>query len=299
MYPIMPMVGQQTQTSEKIIAFPDQQQNQQPGIESTMNPRPIYENPEYKGSGKLLDKVAVVTGGDSGIGRAVAIAFASEGADLVIPYLSETQDAMETQSRILQLGRKCLLLPGDLREEAFCNTVIDQCVQSFGRLDILVNNHGVLLSKKSITEITAEQLEWTFCSNVYPAFYLSKAALAHLKTGSVIINTVSVTAFKGNEELLDYSASKGALVAFTRSLSLALNGAGIRVNAVSPGPVWTPLIPAGFPVENVKTFGTDTPIQRAAQPFEMAGAYVYLASDDSGYMSGQILHVNGGVILGA
>lgn len=281
--------------------FPPQHQPQQPGIESLMIPRPIIEDPSYKGSNKLQHKVAIITGGDSGIGAATAIAFAKEGADVVIAYYYsyEDGDAYRTKKRIEALGRRCLLIVGDLRDPEHCQHVVDQTIRHFGKLNILVNHHGVQFPQDSIEAISVEQLEATFQTNVYAFFYLTKAALPHMGKGDAIINTTSVTAYEGNEKLIDYSATKGAIVAFTRSLSLHLANKGIRVNAVAPGPIWTPLIPASFSANYIATkWGTDVPMKRAGQPFELAPAYVFLASSiDSSYISGQVIHVNGGKMV--
>ncbi|GFZ90197.1 NAD(P)-dependent oxidoreductase [Paenibacillus marchantiophytorum] len=285
-----------TTTQEK-PAFPPQHQNQQPGIESQMNPRPEFDQAHYKPAGKLKDKVALITGGDSGIGRAIAIAYAKEGADVVLVYLNEHSDAEETHSFVEQAGRKCLHVAGDIGDENFCKQVIEQAVKQFGKLDILVNNAAEQHPQPSIADITADQLERTFRTNIFSFFYLTKAALPHLKSGSAIINTASITAYHGHEQLVDYSATKGAIVTFTRSLSLQLNPKGIRVNAVAPGPIWTPLIPSTFTAEEVATFGSTTPMKRAGQPSELAASYVFLASEDSSYMAGQVLHVNGGTIV--
>ena len=297
MIPMYPYVGKETKCEEKPITFPPQHQARQPGLEYLMNPLPISENPSYLGSSKLMNKAAVITGGDSGIGRAVAIAFAKEGADVVIVYLNEHKDAEATKARIEQLGRRCLALAGDLRNEAFSAQIVNQTMQCFGRLDIVVNNAAVQFPQQSILDISSEQLHDTFRTNIYPLFYLTKAALPCLKAGSSIISTASVTAYEGNKQLIDYSSTKGAIVSFTRSLSQSLVEQGIRVNAVAPGPIWTPLIPASFSAEQVKVFGTDTPMKRAGQPFELAPAYVYLASDDASYVTGQVIHVNGGVMV--
>lgn len=277
--------------------FPPQHQDKQPGVESQMNPLPLAEDINYQGSGKLEGKVAIITGGDSGIGRAVAIAYAKEGADVTIVYRDEHSDAEATQSRIQELGKKCYLVSGDIGEEAFCEKVISNVLQTFGHLEILVNNVGEQHVQNSLLDISAAQLERTFKTNIFSYFYLSRAALPYLKPGAVIINTASITAYQGHDQLIDYSASKGAVVAFTRSLSESLSKQGIRVNGVAPGPVWTPLIPASFSAEQVATFGSTTPMQRAGQPMEIAPTYVFLASSDSSFMSGQILHVNGGTII--
>lgn len=279
------------------LGFPPQHQNQQPGIESQMNPRPISINEHYLASSKLKNKVALISGGDSGIGRAVALAFAREGASLVITYLSEHADAAETKLAIEQLGQNCLTIAGDIGNEPFCQQVVAQAIKKFGQIDILVNNAAEQHVQTSLQNISASQLEKTFRTNIFSYFYLSKAALPHLKSGSTIINTTSVTAYAGNEQLIDYSATKGAIVAFTRSLSLSLIKQGIRVNAVAPGPIWTPLIPASFSDQHVAVFGQNTPMKRAGQPAEVAPCYVFLASQDSSYMSGQTLHVNGGIIV--
>ncbi|NRF94005.1 SDR family oxidoreductase [Paenibacillus frigoriresistens] len=283
--------------TEKKPKFPPQHQDQQPGIEAKMNPLPVFEHSGYKAAGKLTDKVALITGGDSGIGRAVAIAYAKEGADVVLVYLNEHTDAEETQRHVEKAGRKCLHVAGDIGDENFCKQIIEQAVGKFGKLDILVNNAAEQHPQPSIENITSEQLERTFRTNIFSFFYLTKAALPHLKSGSAIINTASITAYHGHEQLLDYSATKGAIVTFTRSLSLQLNAKGIRVNGVAPGPIWTPLIPSTFTAEEVATFGSTTPMKRAGQPSELAASYVFLASEDSSYMAGQILHVNGGAIV--
>ncbi|MDF2964168.1 MAG: YhxC [Paenibacillus sp.] len=277
--------------------FPPQHQQQQPGIESQMNPRPVFEDSKYKAAGKLTDKVAVITGGDSGIGRAVAVTYAKEGADVVIVYLNEHDDAEETKRQVEEEGRKCLKIAGDLGTESFCKQVVDETIKQFGKLDILVNNAAEQHPQSKLEDITAEQLERTFRTNLFSMFYLTKAALPHLKQGSAIINTASITAYEGNDQLLDYSATKGAIVTFTRSLSQSLITQGIRVNGVAPGPVWTPLIPSTFDEQKVAKFGADVPMKRAGQPEELAPSYVFLACDDSSYMAGQIMHVNGGVIV--
>lgn len=286
-----------TQSKVPQPTFPAQHQDQQPGLESVMNPKPIAEDAGYLGSAKLKGKVAIITGGDSGIGRAVSIAYAKEGADIIIVYMNEHDDANETKARIEQLGHRCLVLAGDVGDEAFCQQVVDQTIQAFAKLDILVNNAGEQHPQNSLLDITSAQLERTFRTNIFGYFYLTKAALPYLKAGSVIINTASITAYEGHDQLIDYSASKGAVVSFNRSLSESLCKLGIRVNGVAPGPIWTPLIPASFSADDVATFGSTTPMQRAGQPKELAPAYVFLASEDSSYMSGQMLHINGGTIL--
>lgn len=277
--------------------LPPQEQNQQPGIESKMNPRPKYEPANYKAAGKLLGKAALITGGDSGIGRAVAVLFAKEGADVVISYLNEHSDAEETKRQVEQEGRKCVLIAGDIGVEAFCQDLINQTVKSLGKLDILINNAAEQHPQDKIEDITAEQLERTFRTNIFAMFYLTKAAMPHLKEGSTIINTTSITAYRGSPQLLDYSSTKGAILSFTRSLSTNLADKGIRVNAVAPGPIWTPLIPSTFDAQKVSEFGATQPMKRPGQPEELAPAYVYLASDDSTYVTGQVMHVNGGEIV--
>jgi NAD(P)-dependent dehydrogenase (short-subunit alcohol dehydrogenase family) len=281
----------------KKSTFPPQHQNHQPGTENEMHPGPISVDTRYQGSGKLKDKVAIITGGDSGIGKSVSIYFAKEGADIVIVYLNENQDATQTKQLVEKEGRKCMLLAGDVGNEDFCKNVIEQTLSKFGKVDIVVNNAAEQHPQNSIIDITAEQLERTFRTNIFSFFYLTKAALPHLKQGSSIINTTSITAYQGNEILLDYSASKGAIVSFTRSLAKSLATQGIRVNGVAPGPIWTPLIPSTFTADQVAKFGSDTPMGRAGQPCELAPSYVFLASDDSTYVSGQIIHVNGGTVV--
>lgn len=278
---------------------PPQQQTRRPGFESEMTPRPQSEDPDHRGSQKLQDKVALITGGDSGIGRAVAIAFAREGADVAIVYLNEHKDAAETKSLIEKEGRRCVTIAGDVGGEQFCQESVARTVDSLGRLDILVNNAAEQHPQESIEKITTDQLERTFRTNIFSFFYMVKAALPHLREGSAIVNTTSVTAYKGSPKLLDYSSTKGAIVAFTRSLSLSLAEKGIRVNAVAPGPIWTPLIPSTFPKEKVETFGSDVPLKRAGQPEEVAPSYVFLASGDASYMTGQVLHPNGGTVVNA
>jgi NAD(P)-dependent dehydrogenase (short-subunit alcohol dehydrogenase family) len=276
---------------------PSQQQDRRPGLESEMTPRPQSENPEHRGTGKLRGKVAVITGGDSGIGRAVAIAFAREGADIVIAYLNEHKDAKETTELVEKEGRRCLALAGDVGTPRFCTECVDRTLHEFGHLDILVNNAAEQHPQDSITKISHEQLERTFRTNIFSFFYMTQAALPHLQEGSAIVNTTSVTAYKGSGHLLDYSSTKGAIVAFTRSLSQSLAEKKIRVNAVAPGPIWTPLIPSTFPTEKVETFGSEVPLKRAGQPEEVAPCYLFLASDDASYMTGQVLHPNGGTVV--
>lgn len=276
---------------------PPQHQDSQPGMESMMNPLPISDDENYKGSGKLQGKVALITGGDSGIGRAVAIAFAKEGANVAIGYLNEEVDANETKKLVEKYGVQCLLFAGDIGEEEVCQDFVNQTVAKFGGLNIVVNNAAKQIIQNGLEKITKEQLLKTFQTNIFSYFYIAKAALPHLKQGDTIINTTSVTAYRGSEQLIDYSSTKGAIVSFTRSLSLSLIKKGIRVNGIAPGPIWTPLIPSSFPAQDVATFGSDTQIGRVGQPFELAPTYVYLASTDSSYVSGQILHVNGGEII--
>ncbi|KUO78841.1 MAG: NAD(P)-dependent oxidoreductase [Desulfosporosinus sp. BRH_c37] len=277
--------------------FPAQHQEQQPGIEALMNPQPVSEDAAYSESAKLIGKVAIISGGDSGIGRAVAIAYAKEGADVVIAHLKEHDDANATKARIEQLGHRCLIVAGDIGDEVFCQEIINQTLQAFGKIDILVNNAGEQHPQNSLLDVTTLQLERTFRTNIFSYFFLTKAALPYLKSGSVIINTASITAYEGHDQLIDYSATKGAVVSFTRSLSESLCKLGIRVNGVAPGPIWTPLIPSSFQADQVATFGSTTPMKRAGQPKELAPAYVFLASQDSSYMSGQMLHINGGTII--
>lgn len=277
--------------------FPQQHQNVQPGKESDMHPEPVFENESYKASDKLTGKVALISGGDSGIGRAVSIAFAKEGADVAFVYLNETEDAAKTARRIGELGKQCLQISADLKDSRSSEGVVFQTIDSLGKIDILINNAAVQYPQSSLLDISDDQLHHTFESNIFSAFYLTRAVLPHLQRGSTIINTTSITAFKGNEELIDYSATKGAIVSFTRSMSLSLIKQGIRVNAVAPGPVWTPLIVSSFSAEEVKTFGSAVPMERAAQPYELAPMYVFLASEDSSNISGQIFHVNGGTVI--
>ncbi|HEY9007213.1 SDR family oxidoreductase [Ohtaekwangia sp.] len=273
-----------------------QHQERQPGIEQEMTPRPIYDSDD-EGYGRLKGKVAIITGGDSGIGRAVAIQFAKEGADVAIAYLDEHEDAEETAAAIRKYGKEALLIPTDVSQEVNCKNIVDLTLERFKRIDILVNNAAVQYEQQNVESISAEQWEYTFRVNIFAYFYMVKYTVPHLQEGSSIINTASVTAYKGNQTLMDYSSTKGAIVAFTRSLSQSLVEKGIRVNAVAPGPVWTPLIPASFNDEKVEKFGKDTPLGRPAQPVEIAPSYVFLASKEGSFFSGQVLHPNGGSVI--
>jgi NAD(P)-dependent dehydrogenase (short-subunit alcohol dehydrogenase family) len=276
---------------------PAQSQPRQPGREHEMVPRPKVARAEYRGSGKLQGRVALITGGDSGIGRAVAVLFAREGADVAISYLDEHKDAKETIYRVEKEGRKCHAFPGDIGQESVCRQIVENTIKQFGKVDILVNNAAEQHTVENFEDITQEQLERTFRTNIFSFFYFAKYALQHLKPGSTIINTTSVTAYRGNPALIDYASTKGAIVAFTRSLAHKLVDRGIRVNAVAPGPIWTPLIPASFPAKKVAEFGSDTPMERAGEPMEVAPSYVFLASSDSSYFTGQVLHPNGGEVV--
>ncbi len=269
------------------------------GREASMRPRPLSVDPDYKPAGKLSGRCALVTGGDSGIGRAVAIAFADEGAHVAIVYRTHDEDAAETKRIVETRERKCLTIKGDVGDPAFCKRAVDQAVRGLGKLDILVNNAAEQHEQDNFLDITPEQLERTFRTNIFGYFYITRAALPYLRKGGVILNTASVTAYRGSAHLVDYSATKGAIVAFTRSLSQMLADKGIRVNAVAPGPIWTPLITESFEPEEVQNFGTDVPLGRAGQPEEVAACFVFLASDDASYMTGQVLHPNGGEIVNA
>ena len=276
---------------------PPQHQPRQPGAQAEMEPPPVTVPEHYRGSGKLEGKRALITGGDSGIGRAVAVLFAIEGADVAIAYLDEHEDAEETARMVERHGRDCVRLACDLREESGCQAAVERAVESLGGLDVLVNHAGEQHPRSSFEDISTHQLERTFRTNVYSIFFVTKAALPHLGEGSAIVNTTSVTAYQGNPSMIDYSATNGAIVSFTRALSGDLAERGIRVNAVAPGPVWTPLIPATFPAEKVADFGDHVPLGRAGQPAEIAPSYVFLASEDSSYMTGQVLHPNGGSVI--
>lgn len=288
-------------TQNKAKSRPPQQQQKQPGNQHQMRPAPQSEKSETKHpeKRKLEGKVAIVTGGDSGIGRAVSLAFVAEGAFVVIAYLDEHEDARTTAEMIEGKGGEVLLIPGDISKQPHCARLVEKAVKRFGKVDILINNAGVQYPQDKIEDITPDQLMKTFRTNIFSQFYLTQAVLPHMKKGSSIINTTSVTAYRGSPKLLDYSATKGAIVSFTRSLSTALAERGIRVNAVAPGPIWTPLIPATFSEKKVANFGSDVPMKRAGEPSEVATCYVFLASADASYMTGQVLHPNGGEIVNA
>jgi len=274
------------------------QSQSRPGIQSKMHPEPVFNNPVVRGSGKLNGKVALITGGDSGIGRAVAILFAKEGADIAIIYYNEHADATETK-RIVEeeFGKKCFLVSGDICKENFCVSAIKKIAKQFKVIDILINNAAIHYEKESLKDITAKQLLKTFETNIFSMFYITKTALDFIPEGGTIVNTASVTAYRGSAKIIDYSATKGAIVSFTRSLSASLLDKKIRVNAVAPGPIWTPLIVSSFDPSKVATFGTESPMKRAGQPVEVAPSYLFLACDDSSYMTGQVLHPNGGEIV--
>jgi NAD(P)-dependent dehydrogenase (short-subunit alcohol dehydrogenase family) len=273
------------------------QKQDKPGIELEMNPIPVAEREDEIGSGKLLNKVALITGGDSGIGKAVAILFAKEGADVAIVYLNEDEDAEDTRKHVEHYGKKCMMIAGDLSKEKFCISAVAKVVKQFGRIDILVNNHAVHWESKTLEEISTEQLTKTFATNIFSFFWITKAALPSMGKGSAIINTTSVTAYRGSGSLIDYASTKGAIVSFTRSLSQNLVDKGIRVNAVAPGPIWTPLITSTFDPEKVAQHGSDVPLKRAGEPAEVAPSFLFLASSDSSYITGQVLHPNGGEIV--
>lgn len=276
---------------------PPQKQEHQPGQESKMEPRPRSSMENYRGAGKLAGKVALISGGDSGIGRAVAVGFAKEGADVAITYLEEHEDAQETQRLVTAEGRQVLAIAGDIGNSSFCQDVVKQVVGRFGRIDILVNNAAEQHLQERLEDLSDEQLERTFRTNIFGQFYLTRAALPSMPDGSAIINTTSVTAYHGNPSLLDYASTKGAIVAFTRSLSIQLLKRRIRVNAVAPGPIWTPLIPASYPEEKTAKHGSGAPMERPGEPDEVAPSYIFLASRDASYFSGQVLHPNGGTIV--
>ncbi|WP_057937803.1 glucose 1-dehydrogenase [Algoriphagus resistens] len=272
-------------------------QERQPGKEYKMYPLPEFIKKGYRGSGLLTDKVAIVTGGDSGIGRAIAVLFAEEGADLVIAYFGEDQDAELTKKEIVKRGRRAVLINGDVSVSSHCKSIVKKTIEEFGKIDILINNAAMQFPQESLTDISDEQLHKTFETNIYPYFYLSREVLPYMDKGCTIINTSSVTAYQGNGRLIDYSATKGAIVSFTRSLSANLAHKGIRVNGVAPGPIWTPLIPATFGKEDVARFGQNVPLNRAGEPSEVAPSFLFLASDQSSYITGQFIHPNGGDII--
>jgi len=280
--------------SDKKQGMPAQEQDRQPGREYEMDPEPDYA-PRYPGSGRLKDKVAIVTGGDSGIGRAVSVLFAREGAKIAILYKEEERDARDTEALIKAEGGEALLLRGDVGQKSFCEEAVAKTVERFGRLDVLVNNAAEQYESQDFSEIPEEQIETTFRTNILGYMFMAQAALRHLKEGGAIINTTSITAYRGSPHLVDYASTKGAIVAFTRSLSGQLAKKGIRVNGVAPGPIWTPLIPASFAADKVAEFGTDVPLGRPGQPNEVAPCFLFLACEDSSYVSGQVLHPNGGV----
>jgi len=284
-----------SETTEK--GFPAQHQPRQPGREGEMAPKPREDAPWYHGSDKLAGRTALITGGDSGIGRSVAVLFAREGADVTVVYYDEHDDARYTKQLVEEEGRRCLLLAGDVQDSAFCRETVERTVGGHGRLDILVNNAAFQSYQDDLETLTDEQLEKTFRTNIFSYFYMARAALRYFPEGSAIINTTSVTAYKGSGHLLDYSTTKAAIVGFTRSLAQALVKRSIRVNAVAPGPIWTPIIPASFPADYVAGFGQDAPMGRAGQPEEVAPCYVFLAARDSSYITGQVLHPNGGYIV--
>lgn len=286
-------------SSDDSRTLPPQHQNRQPGLQAPMQPQPRADAADYRGSGKLQGKVALVTGGDSGIGRSVAICFAKEGADVLVAYLDEHEDAEHTRRCVEAEGRRCLAVPGDLGDPGFCEELIDTVMREFGRLDVLVNNAAEQHPQERIEDVSYAQLERTFRTNFFGMFELTRLAVPHMGEGGCIVNTTSVTAYRGSAHLLDYSSTKGAIVSFTRSLSQQLAERGIRVNAVAPGPVWTPLIPSTFPPEQVEQFGAKVPMHRPGQPDEISPCYVFLASRDSAYMTGQVLHPNGGEVVNA
>ncbi len=286
--------------TSKPDSVPAQHQSQQPGIEQKMTPKPETIRQNYRGSGKLEGKAALITGGDSGIGRSVAVHFAREGCDVAIVYKPEEQaDAEESRQMVEAEGRKCLLLPGDLRDAAFCQSIVEQTVSGLGKLNVLVNNAAEQHPEGDFEDITDEHLLSTYQTNIFSFFRVTRAAMKHLQPGDSIINTTSVTAYRGSQELVDYSSTKGAITSFTRSLSKQLAEKGIRVNAVAPGPIWTPLIPATFDEEKVASFGQQVPMKRPGQPSEVGPAYVFLASEDASYFTGQVLHPNGGEVVNA
>ena len=290
--------GNGLKCTEFKVQYPPQCQCEQPGMEYMMQPRPIFDNPNYIGSGKLKDKVAIITGGDSGIGRAVAIAYVKEGAKVVLPYLNEHIDAEETKNYIESMGGTCILMPGDVKDPNFCDYIVEDTMRNFGKIDILVNNAGVQFQTKSLLDISDEQFDATMKINMYSIFYLTKRALKYMCPGASIINVSSVTTFYGEPELIDYVTSKGAIIGFTRALSTNLADKNIRVNAVAPGYFWTALQPACWEAEKIPTLGADAPMKRAGETYEIAPLFVYLASQDSSYVTGETMHINGGLYKG-
>ena len=290
--------GNGLKCTEFKVQFPPQCQCEQPGMEYLMEPRPIFDNPEYIGSNKLKDKVAIITGGDSGIGRAVAISYVKEGAKVVLAYYNEHKDAEETKAYIESLGGSCILIPGDVKDRNFCDYIVEETIRNYGKIDILVNNAGVQFQTKSLLDISDEQFDYTMKTNMYSIFYLTKSALKYMCPGASIINVSSVTTFYGEPELIDYVTSKGAIIGFTRALSTNLADKNIRVNAVAPGYFWTALQPACWEPEKIPTLGADAPMKRAGETFEIAPLFVYLASSDSSYVTGQVMHINGGLYKG-
>lgn len=286
------------QTKKYKIIAPEQSQNKQPGLEYLMTPKPIFDNPDYKGSEKLKGKVAIITGGDSGLGRAAAIAFVKEGAKIVIPYYDEHEDALYTKEYIESLGGECLLLSGDISNHDFCKKIVKETLDTFGHIDILVNNAGVQYQCDQLEDIKDEQFDWTMKVNVYGMFYLTKEVLPYLKSGASIINLSSITTFYGEPQLIDYVTTKGAIVGFTRSLARNLALRNIRVNAIAPGYFWTPLQPACWQKEKIPSLGADAAMARCAMPYELAPTFVFLASEDSSYVTGQVIHNNGGQVMG-
>lgn len=279
------------------ILAPAQSQNVQPGMEYLMSPQPVFDNPNYKGSGKLKDKVAIITGGDSGLGKACAVAFVKEGAKVVIPYYNETKDALNTKRYIESLGGQCHLIMGDITDRGFCKQIVNETLKKYGKIDILVNNAGVQYQQDCLENISDEQFDWTMKVNVYGMFYLTKEVLPYLKSGSSIINLSSVTTFYGDPQLIDYVTTKGAIVGFTRALARNLALKNIRVNAIAPGFFWTPLQPACWVAEKIPSLGAEAAMARGAMPYELAPTFVYLASNDSSYVTGQVFHINGGQVM--
>ena len=289
-------IGVQSKTYQ--IMAPEQEQPQQPGMEYLMTPRPIFDNPNYKGSGKLKGKVAIITGADSGLGRAAAIAYVKEGAKVVIPYYNEHKDAMDTKNYIESLGGECILLSGDIADKSFSKQIVEKTLSTFGKIDILVNNAGVQYQQDYLDCISDEQFDRTMKVNIYGMFYLTREVLPHLKSGASIINLSSVTTFYGEPQLIDYVTSKAAMIGFTRSLARNLALRNIRVNAIAPGYFWTPLQPACWVKEKIPSLGADAPMARMAMPYELAPTFVFLASNDSSYVTGQVIHNNGGLVMG-